>query len=642
MQPSESGSVGPVPPFGAGAQGSAAHGSATPAGAAPQKAGDAGYTDGAWHRMHPLTPLLKGGLTLLVVIGIVVANLRERLITWFVSKVSPGDLDFSDYGGDPIEWMIANNAITTVALIVLGGLLVLLVIFWLMWKFHDFRITGDHVEVRKGILFRSHRRAPLDRVQGVNVTRPFLARLIGLAKLEVVGAGSDSNVDLEYLATHRAEAVRVDILRLASGARLAQQAAREGHDPTSSRVHQFADSVSAGVTELIVGVDRDDVAPESVVRIPVGRLVASQAINGVMWLLFFGAIFAVAVGSMIPIMLNEGPEAVGGILLMVLGMGVPLVIALVAVIWAPIARSLRYSIAPTIDGLRISFGLTTTVTETIPPGRIFAIEVLQPLLWRPFGWWTVRINRMTGKSLQQQQSSTAQQFNVVLPVGKREDVERVLSLLLPDAPATMLPLVWEHGVLGPVEGDPYLTMARRSRWRRPFSGKRHGAVVSDFALYVRRGRIWRTLGIFPLVRMQGFDLAQGPIERLQRVASVRPHSIAGPVHGRIVGIDRDQAIALHEYVSQATTHAVSSDRGHRWAEGMVLTDLAPGQPAVGVVLPELTAVPPLMPPTRPAGPPLPPPAPAAPAAAAAPAAPAPTAAAPPAPTNPPQEDPHES
>src|SRR5690606_41600386 len=45
--------------------------------------------------------------------------------------------------------------------------------------------------VRSGVLFRTHRRAPLDRVQGVNLTRPMIARLFGLAKLEVVGAGLD-------------------------------------------------------------------------------------------------------------------------------------------------------------------------------------------------------------------------------------------------------------------------------------------------------------------------------------------------------------------------------------------------------------------------------------------------------------------
>jgi putative membrane protein len=106
-----------------------------------------------------------------------------------------------------------------VLLLLLGG-------FWLSWRFHTFRITGDDVEVRSGILFRTHRRAPLDRVQGVNLTRPMVARLLGAAKLEVVGAGLDSNVKLEYLSTANAEAVRADILRLASGRQLARRGCR--------------------------------------------------------------------------------------------------------------------------------------------------------------------------------------------------------------------------------------------------------------------------------------------------------------------------------------------------------------------------------------------------------------------------------
>ncbi len=40
------------------------------------------YSDGEWHRLHPLTPLLRGGLTLVVIVGVIVANLRERLVEW--------------------------------------------------------------------------------------------------------------------------------------------------------------------------------------------------------------------------------------------------------------------------------------------------------------------------------------------------------------------------------------------------------------------------------------------------------------------------------------------------------------------------------------------------------------------------------
>lgn len=552
--------------------------------------GSSSLADGEWHRMHPLTPLFKGGLVLVVLLGIVVANLRDKIITWAIHLFTPQAPRLPG-AGDPVDWVLSNNLILVALLVILGVLLVLCLAFWLVWRFHQFRITGDHVEVRKGIVFRSQRRAPLDRVQGVNLTRPFPARLIGMAKLEVVGAGTDANVALEYLSTPKAEAVRLDILRLASGARQVREAARAGGPEASAAARasaraQLADSMSRGVTGMIAGVDLEDVAPESVVRIPTGRLVGAQLLSGLLWLAFFAVLFGIVMAFVVPTVLaNEGPDALVVLLGIGLVTGVPLIGAAVAITWAQIARSLRYSIAPTADGVRITFGLLTTVTETIPPGRIFAVEVVQSLLWRPFGWWTIRINRMSGKSAAQQQSSTAQQFNIVLPVGVKADVERVLALILPDLPQEIMPLVWEHGILGPQAEDPYRTIPARAWWRRPFSWRRHGVALTDFALLLRRGRIWRKLALFPLARLQGFSLEQGPIDRLQRVSGGRAHTVTGPVTGDIAGIDRDAMVALLDEVTAVAARAVATDRGHRWAERAANASDAPAEASGTTVAP---------------------------------------------------------
>lgn len=530
--------------------------------------GSSSLADGEWHRMHPLTPLFKGGLALIVIAGIVISNMRDRVIAWFVGVVAPDEADYVDYGGDPVDWVLANNMLLVALLAVLGLVIVLIAIFWLVWRFQQFRITGDHVEVRKGMIFRSHRRAPLDRVQGVNLTRPFPARIIGLAKLEVVGAGNDANVPLEYLATARAESVRADILRLASGARAAREQGRPAASAPAGVRAELIGSVNAGVSGLIEGVDLADVAPESVVKIPAGRLIGSQLIHGALWVVFFGLIWAVAMLTTFFGMRADGESGRDLTIAMLgisLGMGIPMVIAAVGITWAQISKSLRYAIAPTPDGVRITYGLLTTVTETIPPGRIFAVEVTQSLLWRPFGWWTIKINRMSGKSAAQQSSSSGQQFNVVLPVGKRADVERVLALMLPDAPASDIPLVWEHGILGPVEGDPYKTIPRRAGWRRPLSWKRHGYAVTDFGVLLRRGTVWRKLAVFPLARLQGLSVVQGPIDRMQGVSAAQLHSVTGPISGELTGLERDDALALLDGVSRAAALAASRDRTHRWA-----------------------------------------------------------------------------
>lgn len=609
-------------------------------------AGDPSTTlaNGEWHRMHPLTPLFKGGLVLIILAGIVITNMRDRLITWAIALFAPEEAHVGDYsGGDPVDWVLSNNLILVALLSVLGLVIVLVLIFWFVWRFHQFRITGDHVEVRKGIIFRSHRRAPLDRVQGVNLTRPFPARIIGLAKLEVVGAGNDANVELEYLATSRAESVRADILRLASGARAARNAAMnpgspQAHGtavPASARA-QLVGSVNAGVNDLLTGVDLADVVPESVVKIPTGRLVGSQLISGLLWVVFFGAIFAIAFGSALIGLLIDG-DTDGGVVLLGLGfgMGVPLVIAVIGITWAQISKSLRYSIAPTPDGVRITYGLLTTVTETLPPGRIFAVEVTQSLLWRPFGWWTIKINRMSGKSAAQQSSGSGQQFNVVLPVGKRADVERVLALVLPDVPAESIPSLWEQGIVGPVEGDAYRTMPRRAWWRRPFSWKRHGYLVEEFGLLLRRGIVWRKLAVFPLARLQGVSLSQGPIDRMQRVSGAQVHTVPGPITGYLSGLERADALALIDDVSRAAAEAASRDTTHRWSEHATAAPVGPPAYAAPSSVTPPPFVPHLAPPAPGARPaPFAPPTQAftQPAPAVAPAAPpaAPPAAAPPA------------
>lgn len=569
--------------------------------------------------MHPLTPLFKGGLVLIIVAGIVITNMRDRLIAGAVALFAPQEARYGEYSGDDaVDWVLSNNLILIALVSVLGLVLVLVLIFWFVWRFQQFRITGEHVEVCKGIVFRSHRRAPLDRVQGVNLTRPFPARMIGLAKLEVVGAGSDANVELEYLATTRAESVRAEILRLASGARAVRQAALNPEPaatdttgltaPKSARA-QLVGSMDAGVNDLISGVDLADVVPESVVKIPTGRLVGSQLVAGLLWLAFFGIIFAVTIGATIFSMIADGNSDNGIVIIGIgigigLGTGIPMIIAVVGITWAQISKSLRYSIAPTPDGVRITYGLLTTVTETLPPGRIFAVELSQSLLWRPFGWWTIKINRMSGKSVAQQSSGSGQQVNVVLPVGKRADVERVLGLVLPDVPAESISFLWEQGVVGSAEGDPYRTMPRRAWWRRPVSWKRHGFLVTSFGLLLRRGNVWRKLAVFPLARLQGVSLSQGPIDRLQRVSRAQVHTVLGPITGYLSGLERADALMLLDDVGWAAAQAAARDTTHRWsANAAVSVERPPTPPAPAASAPSRPPAPPVLPSTSPPMPP---------------------------------------
>jgi putative membrane protein len=504
-------------------------------------------SDGEWHRLHPLTPLFRGGLFLVVIIGFVVANLRERLVDWFFPWLLP-DLPGGRLPPDPVDYVLSHNLVLVVLLSVLGIAVLLIVLFWVSWRFHTFRITGDHVEVRSGVLFRTQRRAPLDRVQGVNLTRPMVARLLGMAKLEVVGAGSDGNVKLEYLSTPNAEAVRADILKLASGAQLARAGAVAGARQ-GSRISAAASTVGEGITGLIVGAEQPVAEPDSVVHIPPGRLIASHLLSGSTVTLIL-LVAAIVVGAIV-----GTPWVLFAVVPVVLGVGA---------YWVRgITRALRYSIAPTPDGVRITFGLFTTVTENLPPGRVHAVEVTQSLLWRPAGWWTITVNRLSGRN---STDTTQDQFTTVLPVGTRADAERVLRLLLPGLPEAEWPVVLADGLLGPRPADPYTNTPSRARILRLLSWRRNGFLLTPDALFLRRGIVWRKLAVFPLARAQSFAVHQGPIARALRVASFRVHTILGRVSGALGAIDRDAALLLFSSAEAAAVVAAASDRTHRWAD----------------------------------------------------------------------------
>ncbi|GLJ80557.1 PH domain-containing protein [Microbacterium imperiale] len=583
-------------------------------------------SDGEWHRLHPLTPLLRGGLALLVVLGIVVANMRDRLIGIFVPALGPDGAteEWEEYeaAGDPIGWVLANNLILIALLVTVGALALIVGGFYLSWRFHTFRITEDDVEVRSGILSRTQRRAPLDRVQGVNLTRPAVARLLGAAKLEIVGAGADANVKLEYLSTSNAETIRADILRLASGQRLAEaRAAAAAAGATRSGV---TDTVARGFTGLIEGDDSDAAEPASVVRIPPGRLIGSQLAS-------WGTVVILAGATALTI-------AVAQSVFWVIFAYLPALLGLGAYWVRTIVRSLRYSIAPTRDGVRVTFGLLTTVSEILPPGRIHAVEVTQPIFWRAFGWWAVRINRMTGRSAT---DTTTDQFTTVLPVGTLADVDRVLGLILPTVDDADRAAIIRGGVVGDrsrdggvvgdrsrdggvvgdrsrdggvvgdrsrdggilgdrsrdgdaaAEGvDGYVTTPRRARILRPLSWRRNGLAVGADLLLLRRGLISRRLAVVPLARLQSIGLQQGPVDRALRVATLRAHTVAGPVVASVTGIDRDDAIAAFERVADVAVSSAATDRTHRWAasDGVTVTDAAtvvppPYVPPAGTVPP---------------------------------------------------------
>jgi putative membrane protein len=90
--------------------------------------------------------------------------------------------------------------------LILAALLVglpLAVLWW--WRF-TYRVAGGRLEVRTGLVNRTTRVVPLDRVRGVDLTAPFFHRLLNLVKVEIeAAAGGRDKAELSLAAVTRDE-----------------------------------------------------------------------------------------------------------------------------------------------------------------------------------------------------------------------------------------------------------------------------------------------------------------------------------------------------------------------------------------------------------------------------------------------------
>lgn len=515
----------------------------------------ADLVDGEWHRLHPATPLLRGGLSLIIFLGILFSIFRDRLIAVFV----PDEFD-AEWNRDPFaEFIVTQLLWVTLGVIVL--VLLLIALFWAGWRVHRFRITGDAVEVQQGIFVRKHRRAPLSRIQAINIQKPWFARLLGACKFEVQQAGNDSNVDLNYLRSSVADALRYEILNRASG-----RSAADNERLAADRRRAAA----GGVVDEFLRPDAEiaHLAPDSLVRIPMQRIVLSSLLDGwIVWAVLY------VIGTLVVIFGFQQWWAIFAVL--------PAAIAFFATGMRSLGAKLRYSIAATPDGIRLAYGLASTTTEILPPGRIFALQVKQPLLWRPFGWWQVTFTRAgriksdgTGQGGQ-----NSQMASYLLPVGDLRDVRTVIGLVLPELAHS--PLV-DQGLFGTAP-DAFVVSPPHARIFRWFSLKRNGFFVHHAAFLLRTGRIWRSLQLVPAARVQSIAVQQGPIYGAARLARVQFHVPDTVLSPGIGAIDQQDAHTLFEHASRTVKAAMAADASESWASSLarhaVLPEAAAPLPA---------------------------------------------------------------
>ena len=368
-----------------------------------------------WKRVHKATPLVRGWIIFALLAFNFVRSWAESFVSGSPSG-GDGGREGEGEGEGSSDFFGLFSDDTWVMWAWLAVIIGTIVYSWFAWRAMGYRITANRVEVRQGIFMKNVRHARIDRIQSIDINRPILARIFGLAELEFhVADAQEAAAKLQYVTYRQAQQLREDILRAARGEQQpVAQVQTEGNAASTETAPATAE-VTAAKTQA-TGVTAEATAASEVVRplvkVRMNRLVAAALLKNVV----FGAVVIIGyVVSAIETSSFTQPLVVFG----------PLLIAWGGLVFSMINTNGGFVVSAGQDGLVLTRGYTESSNTTVPPERVHALGLQQPLLWKLTGWWRVVANVPSD-------GASAEKSNVLLPVGTFQEALAVVAVLIPN------------------------------------------------------------------------------------------------------------------------------------------------------------------------------------------------------------------
>jgi putative membrane protein len=421
-------------------------------------------------RLHPLSPILHGAKS----IAVVVAALSWQTLS-----------------------QVGLERFALVVLVLAGGVVIFSLVGWLTTGYH---VVGRELRISDGLIWRRNRAIPLERLQAVELRRPLLAQLTGLAelRLEVVG-GSKTEAPLAYLTVRDAAALRERLLALAGRTPAGEAPAGAG-----------AQAAATGAPTL----------EHPLLRVENRDLVISQLLTPQAIFLPLGIAFVI-----MQFVLEAEWTFIGV---------ASTFTAMAGVLLQPVRRVLQdwdFRLARDPGGrLVVRYGLLETRSQVVPLNRVQSIGATWPLLWRGHKWLHLRLD-IAGYA--GEPGSDSKRSDRLLPVGEF---------------ATARALVWDV-----LPGVDLATLATspppaRARWLHPFALRYLGVGLTPEVFVSRWGLLTRELSLVPYARLQSVRVVQGPLQRRLGLATVYADT-AGGRSGQARDRDLAEAWALAEQLA---------------------------------------------------------------------------------------------
>ena len=355
------------------------------------------------------------------------------------------------------------------------------------WWFTRYSLDDLAIHRRSGFLFKKNRTIRLESVQSVDISRPLVARLLGLSELRFeVADGSSEALHIKYVSARKAEVLRrtamasinllrseaagrpVDVLpdsmqisaeRMPDADQLHQpfevsyeasygapmqnstqqvapqqgtqqlapgQFAPEQSAPQRPGTQQPATSRRGARGRMPMPVAADPSQPP-IFRISNVRLIASIMLEHLVWLV---PAVALMVGAAVIAAIMDGESPFLIFMALLPGTFVPL-LGYLGTLWARFDGAANFKITPSGQGgVTLRYGFTGTHTQNVMVERIQALAVEQSILWRAFGWYRIKMT-IAGIGIEKNDNQKLVTRNVALPVGNKQETLMALRLLLP-------------------------------------------------------------------------------------------------------------------------------------------------------------------------------------------------------------------
>ncbi len=435
-----------------------------------------------------------------------------------------------------------RSALVLAALLLAGIALSLLI----YWRRFTYRVGAHEIRIDSGLLSRTHRSIPFDRVQDVDISQGPLQRLLGLAsvKFETGGgaAGGRAEGVLNGILLTRAEALR-EYVRARRGPALAREtddAAAEGRPLFTMDLRRV----------LALGVFNFSLA------IFAGLFGLTQTLGDVVGFdpferSFWTDLLASAGPLSDYVQTHRFGAAVAGILLLVL-------IGLLTGIARTLARDFRFRLERTGNGLRRRRGLLTITDVTLPIRRVQAALVLTGPVRERFGWREMKLQSLAqdeggGGDHQVAPLARAEELWPIFdelgwrpPAGPLEQVSRAYVTTFAIALLPLLVIAAVQAAFLPLLGAltvAALALALLGRW---LAWRRTGFTIEDEQLLVRTGWWRRRETLLPLRNVQSLELTENFVSRHFDIATITLGVAGGTGFSahRIPALPRERASQL--------------------------------------------------------------------------------------------------